>query len=678
MPFRIRIAGFLITILMTAPAVAQQRFTLELVRNVVAVGSPRISPDGRTVAIVVTRSNYTDNRNESELYAVDVATGASRPLTFERRAVAEPRWSPDGRTLAFLAPDASDRQQVWLLPTQGGEARRLTQSPTGVQHYAWRPDGQGIAFAADDEAPKLEGEARHVGAFRVGDQDLFLRERVRPQHIWLQMLGDAEAKPLTSGEWSLEFVLPPGSPPSRLSWSPDGKRIAFARVPVPESGKLDFVSVWVLDVATGKLTSLTGADQFQNNPTFSPDGAAITYWYPRDGRYDLNWVNEIYIAAAAGGAGRSLTRAIDRNLYAAEWMPGGKELVVAGNDKATVGVWVQPVDGSATQIDLGDLVVSGAYGYELTVSKSGAIFFVATTAGRPPELYLMEKPSWKPRRLTDFNQWAGSVSWAPMERVTWKGPDGFDEDGVLVLPPDFSPSMSYPLVLNIHGGPTAASKVSFNALAQLMAAEGWVVFMPNYRGSDNLGNAYFSAILGDWGRGPGRDVMAGIAEVRKRRHIDPRRTAVTGWSYGGYMTTWLLGNYPDEWKVGMAGAPVTSFADEYNLSDGNVIWRYLFGGSPWNDTFAEKYREQSPITYATKIKAPTLIMSNMEDFRVPPTQALALYHALKDSGVETEFIGFRGRTHASSDPVNARERMRLWIDWVKRHIGSGPSTVVRR
>ncbi len=651
-------------------ATAQQPFTLETLRKAVGLSGAQVSPDGKTVAVVVSRPNYDTDRNESELYAVDVATGASRPLTFERRGVGDPAWSPDGRTLAFLAADSAGRSQVWLMPMQGGDTRRLTNMPTGVEHFAWRPDGGAIALASADEAPARTGEARHTATFHVGDQDLFLRTELRPQHIWLQELSGGEARRLTSGSWSLEFALPPGSPPSHLSWSPDGKRIAFARVPAPQSGKLDSVSVQVLDVATGAIKPLTGSRRFENNPTFSPDGGSVLYWYPRDGRGDIGWVNEVYVAPAQGGAGRSLTRGIDRMTFAGEWMPDGKSVVVAANNRTTVGVWVQPLDGPARALDLGDLVVNGAYGYEVTASRTGAVVFVATTPTRPSELYVMDTPDARPRRLTDFNAWAKDVAWGRMERVTWKAaaPDAFEEDGVLVYPPNFSPTASYPLVLSIHGGPASASKLSYNSLAQLMAAEGWLVFMPNYRGSDNLGNAYGAAIVGDWGRGPGRDVMAGVAELRKRPYVQKGKATVTGWSYGGYMTTWLAGNYPDEWRAAMAGAPVTSFEDEYNLSDGNVTWRYNFGGSPWTEGRAKIYREQSPITYATRIKAPTLVMSNMEDFRVPPTQALALYHALKDNGVETEFIGFRGRTHASSDPVNSRERSRLWVDWVKRHM----------
>jgi dipeptidyl aminopeptidase/acylaminoacyl peptidase len=173
--------------------------------------------------------------------------------------------------------------------------------------------------------------------------------------------------------------------------------------------------------------------------------------------------------------------------------------------------------------------------------------------------------------------------------------------------------------------------------------------------------------------------MAGVAELRKRAYVDSKSTAVTGWSYGGFMTTWLLGKYPDEWQAGMAGAPVTDWVEQYDLSDGNVQVRSSFGGSPWRSEFAEAYRAQSPISYATKIKAPTLIMANLEDFRVPPTQSFALYHALKDNGVETQFVAFQGRTHASGDPVNVRERTQLWLGWIRSHLSqtggaaSGPS-----
>ena len=658
-------------LLSVAELPAQQRMTLDHLRQVVGVGGVVLAPDGRTAVITVTRPNYERDKNESELYAVDIATGSSRQLTFERRTVGGATFSPDGRTLAFLAPDTGGKMQVWLLPMvgAGGETRRLTSHPTGVEHFSWRPDGGAIAYAAGDEEPKREGEARHLTTFTVGAQDLFLRENIQPQHIWLAGVDGAAPRRLTSGKWSLEFVLPPGSPPSGLNWSPDGKTIAFTQVVAPESGKLDSVHVQLLDVATGALRPLTQARAFENNPAFSPDGQWVAYWYPREGRGDLSWENEVWVAPSSGGAPRSLTRALDRNLFGAQWMPDGASLLVAGNDLTSVGAWIQPLERPARSLDLGDLVINSAFGYDITVAEDAPVIaFTATAPGHPSELYVMDSPTAAPRRLTHFNDWISGVALGRLERVTWKS-ERFESDGVVAYPPDFDPSRKYPLVLLIHGGPTASSKVNFSAQAQLMAAQGWVVFQPNYRGSDNLGHAYQVAIVGDAGAGPGRDVMAGVAMLRTRPFIDRTKTAVTGWSYGGYMTSWLIGNYPGEWRAAMAGAPVTDLEDQYNFGDGSVSWRHFQGGgSPWVGGKQEAWRRQSPITYATRIRTPTLVMSNMEDFRVPPTQAFKLYRAMKDNGVETEFIGFAGRTHASADPVNARERQRLWIDWVKRHL----------
>ena len=656
--------------LSASPLTAQQRFSLDHFRRIVGVSGVELSPDGRTVAVTVSRPNYDTDKYEQALYAVDVATGAARQLTFARTHVGSPRFSSDGRTIAFLAPDSSDHNQIWILPMGGGEARQLTSHVSGVEHYSWRPDGAELAFAATDSAPKRVGESRHLTTFHVGDQDLFLREEIQPQHIWLVNATSGATRRLTHGAWTLEFVLPPGTTPSALSWSKDGKTIAFAQVVAPQSGKLDSVHVATVDVATGKVRSLTTARRFENNPVFSPDGQTIAYWYPRDARGDLGYENEVWIAPAAGGTPRSVTRALDRNLFGAQWMPDGRSLLVVGNDGTSVGAWIQPVDGSAQRLPLGDLVINGAFGYDIAVAeKSPTIAFTATTPDHPSELYVMDTPTSKPRKLTDFNTWARDVSWGKLERVTWKT-DNFEADGVVAYPPGFSPNKKYPLVLLIHGGPTSSSKLSFSSLAQLMAAQDWIVFQPNYRGSDNFGNAYQIAIVNDAGAGPGRDVMAGVAMLRSRPYVDGARTAVTGWSYGGFMTSWLIGQYPAEWRAAVAGAPVTNWEDMYNFGDGSVTIRYAFGGSPWTDGRAKAYREQSPITYAAHIRTPTLVMSNMEDFRVPPTQAFALYRAMKDNGVETEFIGFRGRTHASADPVNSRERARLWVDWVSRHLRS--------
>jgi len=219
----------------------------------------------------------------------------------------------------------------------------------------------------------------------------------------------------------------------------------------------------------------------------------------------------------------------------------------------------------------------------------------------------------------------------------------------------------------IHGGPQASSATAFTFFLQLVAAHDYVVFSPNYRGSDNLGNAYQRAIFNDAGDGPGRDVMAGIAALEKLGFVDESKIAVSGWSYGGYMTTWLIGHY-HVWKTAVAGAAVTDMNHQYNLADFNATERYIFRGSPWIGDNMKDYREQSPISYAPQIKTPTLILSDTGDARVTITQSYMLYHALKDNGVTVKFFAYPVAGHFPSDPVRAMDVQRRWLGWLDRYL----------
>jgi len=315
---------------------------------------------------------------------------------------------------------------------------------------------------------------------------------------------------------------------------------------------------------------------------------------------------------------------------------------------------------------------ASSFWVDVNVGRDGAIAFVGSDPVRPAELYYMASASTPPRRLTDVNREVAALALGKTEVIEWQS-DGFAHNGVLTYPPDFSPGRKYPLVLIIHGGPRSASLENFGAPAQIAAAHGWVVFQPNYRGSDQLGNAYQRAISNDAGDGPGRDVMAGLASVKTRGFVDESRVAVSGWSYGGYMTVWLLGHYPG-WRVAVAGAAVTDWVDQYDLNDGNVGVANSFGGSPWTGKLMEAYREQSPITYAAKIRTPTLVMSNTGDFRVTITQSYKLYHALKDNGVETKFIAYPIPGHNASDPVRQRDVQRRWMEWIEQHFAERATT----
>jgi dipeptidyl aminopeptidase/acylaminoacyl peptidase len=349
------------------------------------------------------------------------------------------------------------------------------------------------------------------------------------------------------------------------------------------------------------------------------------------------------------------------------WMPDGNSMLVGGHDGTQTSLWLQPLAGAAKRLPLGDVNPSWAFWVDASVGRKGEIAFTGSTPTQPSELYYMASPSGPPKRLTDFNHEIASLALAKAERFEWKGPDGFQEDGVLFYPPDFQKDRKYPLVLIIHGGPTASTTTQFNFLSQLMASHGYVVFSPNYRGSDNLGNAYQRAIWNDAGDGPGRDVIAGIDALKNRGFIDANKIGVTGWSYGGYMTSWLIGHY-QIWKAAMAGAPVTDMYDEYNLADGNVSLRYGFKGSPYVGDNLKDYRAQSPISYAAQMKTPTLIMHDTGDARVTITQGYSLYHALKDNGVPVKFIAYPVAGHFPGDPVRAMDVDRRWVEWMDQYL----------
>lgn len=441
--------------------------------------------------------------------------------------------------------------------------------------------------------------------------------------------------------------------------APDGKSIVIvvARANYDEN-RYDSDLVLV-DIASGNQRTLTSERRSVSQPRFSPSGDRIAFLSN--------------VAPSTGGAGRSLTSAIDRNMARSIWMPDSKSLLVGANDGTRVSLWLQPLDGPARKLDLGRLSPSSSFWVDVAVGKDGAIAFTATDPSRPAELYYMASAAAPPKRLTNLNAEVAGLALGRTDVISWQS-DGFTHNGIVTYPPDFSNNQKYPLVLVIHGGPTAASLETFATNAQLMAAKGWVVFQPNYRGSDQIGNVYERAIVNDSGAGPGRDVMAGIETLKQRGFVDTTRIAVSGWSYGGYMTTWLLGNYQG-WRVAVAGAAVTDWLDQYNLGDANVRRGAAFGGSPWTDPKRmQAYIEQSPITYASRIRTPTLVMTNTQDYRVTPTQSFKLYHALKDNGVPTKFIAYPIYGHSASDPVRQRDVQRRWIEWIEQYFREAPSS----
>ena len=633
-------------------------------RGEVGVSQPQISPDGKRIVFVKSTLDFVKDERHSQLMLLDIESGSTRPLTYDRTGLDSPRWSPTGDRVAFIADaqisDSDTESEIFVMRMDGGDALQATKVPNGVDEFTWRPDGKAFAFVTQDDAPNKKQIDAHFDTFDVGDLDYKQTAAPVPSHLWTVSASGGAAHRLTSGSWSLSTTQ--GGPGAALSWSADGKTIAIEKLPNAVVGDSDDAVVALVDAKSGKVHDLPGQRPYSGSPTFSPRGDGLAVAFFPHGAFNSN--PYLSVTSSAGGPGRVIggqEHAVD---FAA-WTPDGSALVYSGEDGPVNDVSNAPLAGAPTRYDLGGATFVG----DATIGPNGAMAFVGTTPDEPAEIYYASSPASASRRLTRYNASFSKLQLGEMREVRWTGPGGYKEDGIVTLPPGYVAGRRYPLALEVHGGPQGASQLVFNSLAQLIAAHGIVVFEPNYRGSTNLGDAYQHAIYRDTGVGPGKDVMAGVATLDKAGVIDTSRMCVTGWSYGGYMTTWLESHY-DVWKCAMSGAALTDWVADYTIAfyqkgDADFFGQ---GSSPWKNNGWDMWRDQSPISAVQNVKAPTLIMGDVGDPNVPIYNSYLWYMALRDQGDEVQFYAYPRNTHFPGDPAGAEGVYKRWVDWVVSHL----------
>jgi dipeptidyl aminopeptidase/acylaminoacyl peptidase len=628
-----------------------------------SISTPAFSPDGTKIVAVVRRPNRTTDKSDATLVLIDAAGGAMRDLTSGRSGVAAPAYAPDGSAIAFIADDSEKHPQVFVLPLDGGDAEQITKTESGVQQFAWRPDSGAIAYVTADADANKKAVAAHHDMFDVGADDYLTTSHDPPSHLWLVSRSGANAHRLTSGAWSFATSYPPSPPASPLSWSRDGSSILFTRVPNTSDGDAYRSQIERLDVASGKITAVTGHAGFEGFAQYSPDSTKIAYLYSRDG--NPNNENDVYLTGNDGGPGVDISKSLDKAIFRAQWFPDGSGLLVGAHEGTHTLLYRLHLDGSYDRIATGATEPSWFFWLDTAVGAHDAIAYPASEATKPSELYAIVSGA-SPKQITAINSAMAKLDYGRVTTIDWTN-EGFKEDGVLVYPPGYAPGKKYPLVLDVHGGPQYASTEDFNSHAQMLAAHGWLVFMPNYRGSDNMGNAYEHAIYNDAGAGPGRDVMAGVAAVEKLGIVDTSRIAVGGWSYGGYMTSWLMAHY-HPWKTAISGAAVNNWLDMYNYGDGNVQIAFSFKGSPYVGTNMRDYIAQSPITYAAQTTCPVLVISDTGDVRVPVSQSYQMRDVLRDNHIPVRFVAIPVGGHYPGDPVRRVDIEKLWINWMSDHL----------
>ncbi len=639
--------------------------------SLVGLHAAAISPDAKEAVVVVSHVAWDDDRTDSVLVSIDLATHERKTLVSARKGLADPAFSPDGTRLAFLADGGTGeeaRPQIFVMERGGTNASLVTHAKSGVRAFAWRPDGDALAYAAEDERPKREGADRYRDSFLFTTEPIVASSPSLPVHLFLADVGGGAVTQLTFGSESLGD----GSP---ISWSPDGKTIALTLCRNAILNDQSYSRVALLDVASKRVRPLTGRTMWEGNALFSPDGAYIAYTYS-NGDPQVALTN-LYVTTPAGGPGRAISTAIDRPIGDAAWLPGSDALLVTAPDRTTNAFYRLSLRGTADRLGVGEvtpgipLMTTGgaeAPTLDTALARDGTLLFLGTSTARPIELFT-RSPGGETTRVSDFNAaMAQRFSWAAAERITFPTSAGVIADGVLYRPPQGATSGTHPLVVFIHGGPSDPSMLEFDFWAQVMAARGWLVLRPNYRGSPNLGLKYQRAILYDPEDGPGKDIMASIAAVSSRGIVDKSRIAVCGWSYGGIMTAWMVSKY-HLWRAAVAGASVNDWIADYGTADDSLADADLFHGSPFLGTNAAEWRRASAISYAKDVTTPLLILSDVGDNRDPFATSSMYWRALRDNGKAALLRVWPVSGHFPGDPVRTVDVFHYWIDFIARQFG---------
>ena len=613
------------------------------------------------IAMVV-REALTDGEKSEYLSQIWLShTDFSEPIqfTYHEKSSTHPRFSPDGKFLAFIS-DRVEKPQIWVIRTSGGEAWQFTFEKQGVGSFKWSPNGSKIAFLMKD--PKTEKEEKDEKEKR----DVILVDKnFKYSHLYLKSfttnIDTTNGDRITKGEYDI----------TSFSWNPNGKNIVFSQSLEPTfnsrfvSGDISIVNVNSETVR--KLVSWGGND---TNPIFTPDGKSIIFTSDGEKNEPIGF-NDVYKVSSNGGKPKKLAETPDRSrginiikcssnsnyVYVSEANRTKSEIYKISLNKKEI----RPI-----------LNLDGRVSSPNISSDSETIAFVKQELNKPSEVYLSELSKISPKKISNFNSSLKFPKLANTKLITWISKDGLEIEGLLTYPTKYNKRKKYPLALIIHGGPAGVFSQSFTGNPgiyniEYFASNGYAVLRPNPRGSTGYGKDFRFANFKDWGFGDYEDIMSGVDKAIDMGIADPQRLAVMGWSYGGYMTSFVV-TRTERFKAASMGAGLPNLVSMTTTTD---IPDYLvahMGGEFWEDY--ETYEKHSAIYRINNVKTPTQVIHGANDLRVPFTQGQEFYVALKRKGVSTEMVVYPRTPHGPREPkllMDVSPRIMVWLDkFIKR------------
>jgi len=645
----------------TSPAVARRRIAVADIDRIAVVRDPQRSPDGAWVAYAVSTVDVSKDSTDSDVWMVKWDGSARVRLTSSPESESSPRWSPDGQSLAFLRQDDKKTSQVWTLNRLGGEAQKLTEVAGGVSDYAWSRDGRRLVLvtrdadpdAAEADKPGKVPKPLEIETFKFKRDGVgYVDGRLRT-HLQVFDVATRTAMALTSGPYD----------DSSPAWSPDGRYVAFLSARAETREKTTAREVYVIEPKAGATPRQISAHVGRHSAPLAwrPDSQALLYMEGTDPRYDAYEQYQMVVVPVVGGTPRPLAPTLDRPVSAATWSHDGNRVVfVVADDREQYVASVAATAGAITRITSGPQVVHALD----DISADGGAAVLVSRAARPDEVHALDGGTLRP--LTDHNAWmAKDLQLGSVKAIDYTTPDGVRIGALLTLPPGTDGATRLPFVLDIHGGPNGQDTHAFNFDREWIAANGYAVLQVNYRGSHGRGQAFQSAIFGDWGNKEVIDLLAGVDWAIKAGIADPDRLGIGGWSYGGILTNYAIAT-DQRFKAAVSGAASSLQFTMYG-TDQYIVQYETEMGQPWK-TMDRWMKVSYPFFKVEQIRTPTMFMAGEKDVNVPAIGSEQMYQAFKSTGIPTKLVIYPGQFHGITRPSYRRHRLEQWVRWFDTYL----------